>query len=97
MWVVNARLLLEIRKDAVVVPSAAIQRGQDGLFVWIINADGLAEPHPIEVGPAYDGMTVVASGLSGGERIVTDGQYKLQSGAPVTVTSPPTPTARAGS
>jgi multidrug efflux system membrane fusion protein len=86
---VNARLLLEIRKDAVVVPSAAIQRGQDGLFVWIINANGLAEPHPIEVGPAYGKVTIVTSGLAGGERIVTDGHYKLQRNAPVTYTAAP--------
>ena len=86
---VNARLLLEIRKDAVVVPSAAVQRGQEGLFVWIVNANGLAEAHPIEVGPAYGKVTIVTSGLAGGERIVTDGQYKLQRNAPVTYTAAP--------
>ena len=90
---VNARVLLETRSDAVVVPSAAIQRGPDGLFVWMINANGLAEPRPIEVGPAYGKVTIVNSGLAGGERIVTDGQYKLQRDAPVTITS----TATAGS
>src|SRR6266550_2538120 len=90
---VNARLLLATRSNAVVVPSAAIQRGPDGLFVWMINANGLAEPRPIEVGPAYAKLTIVNSGLAGGERIVTDGQYKLQRDAPVTITS----TATAGS
>jgi membrane fusion protein, multidrug efflux system len=90
---VNARVLLETRSDAVVVPSAAIQRGPDGLFVWIVNANGLAEPRPIEVGPAYGKVTIVNSGLAGGERIVTDGQYNLQRDAPVTITS----TATAGS
>jgi membrane fusion protein, multidrug efflux system len=90
---VNARVLLETRSDAVVVPSAAIQRGPDGLFVWMINANGLAEPRPIEVGPAYGKVTIVNSGLAGGERIVTDGQYKLERDAPVTITS----TATAGS
>jgi multidrug efflux system membrane fusion protein len=84
---VNARVLLETRSDAVVVPSAAIQRGPDGLFVWMINDDGLAEPRPIEVGPAYAKLTIVNSGLAGGERIVTDGQYKLERDAPVTITS----------
>jgi multidrug efflux system membrane fusion protein len=88
---VNARALLETRSDAVVVPSAAIQRGADGLFVWMINANGLAEPRPIEVGPAYAKLTIVNSGLAGGERIVTDGQYKLQRDAPVTITSTATP------
>jgi multidrug efflux system membrane fusion protein len=86
---VNARLLLATRSNAVVVPSAAIQRGPDGLFVWIVNANGVAEPRSIEVGPAYGKLTIVTSGLSGGERIVTDGQYKLQRGAPVTISSAP--------
>jgi membrane fusion protein, multidrug efflux system len=86
---VNAHVLLDTRGNAVVVPSAAVQRGPQGLFVWTVTAKNLAEPRPIEVGPTYEGLTVVASGLSGGERIVTDGQYKLQRDAPVTVTSPP--------
>jgi multidrug efflux system membrane fusion protein len=86
---VNAHVLLETRSNAVVIPSAAIQRGPDSLFVWIVNANGQAEPRPIEVGPAYDKLTIVASGLSGGERIVTDGQYKLQRGAPVTISAAP--------
>ena len=86
---VNAHVLLDTRGNAVVVPSAAVQRGPRGLFVWTVTAKNLDEPRPIEVGPTYEGLTVVASGLSGGERIVTDGQYKLQRDAPVTVTSPP--------
>jgi multidrug efflux system membrane fusion protein len=86
---VNAHVLLETRSNAVVVPSAVIQRGPDGLFVWVVNANNQAEPRAIEVGPAYDKLTIVASGLSGGERIVTDGQYKLQRGAPVTISAAP--------
>ena len=86
---VNAHVLLDTRGNAVVVPSAAVQRGPQGPFVWTVTAKNLAEPRPIELGPTYEGLTVVASGLSGGERIVTDGQYKLQRDAPVTVTSPP--------
>src|SRR5262245_30230245 len=85
---VNAHLLLDTRKNVVVVPSATIQRGPDGLFVWTVTAKDVAEPRLVEVGPTYEGHTVVASGLSGGERIVTDGHYKLQRDAPVTVTSP---------
>jgi len=86
---VNARVLLETRSNAVVVPSASIQRGPEGLFVWIVTTNGLAEPRPIGIGPAYDKLTIVTSGLSGGERIVTDGQYKLQRNVPVTITSAP--------
>ena len=79
----------------VVVPTGAVQRGPNGLFVWTVTANNLAEPRPIEVGPTYQDLTVVASGLAGGERIVTDGQYKLQRNAPVAVSAPPT--AAAGS
>jgi len=87
---VNAHVLLDTRSAAVVVPSGAVQRGPNGLFVWTVTANNLAEPHPIEVGPTYQDLTVVASGLAGGERIVTDGQYKLQRNAPVAVSAPPT-------
>jgi multidrug efflux system membrane fusion protein len=87
---VNAHVLLDTRSAAVVVPSGAVQRGPNGLFVWTVTANNLAEPRPIEVGPTYQDLTVVASGLAGGERIVTDGQYKLQRNAPVAVSAPPT-------
>src|SRR5215510_2663793 len=95
---VNAHVLIDTRSNAVVVPSAAIQRGPNGLFLWTVTANNLAQPRPIEAGPTYRDLTVVASGLNGGERIVTDGQYKLQKDAPVTVTSTPTaPTSGSGS
>ena len=87
---VNARVLLETRRNVVVVPSATIQRGPEGLFVWTVTAKDVAEPHPVETGPAAGNLTIVTSGLDGGERIVTDGQYKLQRGVPVTITSPAT-------
>jgi membrane fusion protein, multidrug efflux system len=87
---VNARILLETRPGVVVVPSAAIQRGPDGLFVWTVTANNLAEPRPIETGPANGNLTIVTSGLSGGERIVTDGQYKLQRNSPVSYAAPAT-------
>src|SRR6266446_3974805 len=85
---VNARLLLEIRSDVLTIPTAAVQRGPQGLFIWVVTADNTAEPRPIAVGPTTDELTVVSSGLSDGERVVTDGQYKLQRNAAVTVTSP---------
>jgi len=87
---VNARVLLETRRNVVVVPSATIQRGPEGLFVWTVTAKDVAEPHPVETSPAAGNLTIVTSGLDGGERIVTDGQYKLQRGVPVTITSPAT-------
>lgn len=86
---VNARLLIETLRNALVVPSTAVQRGPRGLFTWIVTAKDTAEPRPITVGPTASGQTVITSGLSGGERVVTDGQYKLKRNAPVKITSPP--------
>jgi multidrug efflux system membrane fusion protein len=88
---VNARVLLETRSNAVVVPSAAIQRGPDGLFVWTVTANNRAEPRPIQSGPATGNLITITSGLNGGERIVVDGHYKLQRNAPVTFSSPASP------
>src|SRR6516165_5258309 len=93
---VNARVLLETRSNAVVVPSAAVQRGPNGLFVWAVSGKDIAEPRPIETAQTYDNLTIVTSGLSGGERVVTDGQYRLQRNAPVTY-SPPQIAGSAGS
>jgi multidrug efflux system membrane fusion protein len=85
---VNARLLLEIRKEAVVIPSVAVQRGPHGLFAWIVKTDNTVEPRPIATGTTTDERTIVTSGVAAGERVVTDGQYKLQTGAAVTIIDP---------
>jgi membrane fusion protein, multidrug efflux system len=83
---VNARLLLEIRKDAVVIPPLAVQRGPNGLFTWVVKADNTVEPRPITTETTTGDRTIVTSGIAAGERVVTDGQYKLQTGAAITIT-----------
>jgi multidrug efflux system membrane fusion protein len=85
---INARLLLEIHKAAVVIPHVAVQRGPHGLFAWIVKADNTVEPRPIIIGTTTDERTIVTSGIVAGERVVTDGQYKLQTGAAVTIVDP---------
>jgi membrane fusion protein, multidrug efflux system len=85
---VNARVLLEIRSGVVAVPSSAVQRGPQGLFAWVVTTDNTAVPRPIKVGPTAGDQTIVTSGLYAGDRVVTDGQYKLQRDAPVAVTAP---------
>jgi multidrug efflux system membrane fusion protein len=87
---VNARLLLDTRMSAVAMPSAAIQRGPQGLFAWIIGANDTAAARPIEIGATSGDLTIVTSGINDGDRVVTDGQYKLQPNAPVSFTAPPT-------
>ncbi|MFZ2069030.1 MAG: efflux RND transporter periplasmic adaptor subunit [Xanthobacteraceae bacterium] len=85
---VNARLLLEIRKNVVVIPSLAVQRGPNGLFAWVVKTDNTVEAQPIKTGTTTGNRTIVISGLQVGERVVTDGQYKLQKGASVVVVDP---------
>jgi membrane fusion protein, multidrug efflux system len=82
---VNARALLETRRNVIAVPTAVVQRGPQGLFAWIVNADNVAEPRRIELGPASGDLTVINSGLAEGDRVVTDGQYKLQANARVSI------------
>jgi membrane fusion protein, multidrug efflux system len=87
---VNARILIDTRSNALVIPPTAVQRGPQGLFTWVVTENDTAEPRPIEVGPSTKDLTVVTSGLREGERVVTGGQYKLKRGVPVTVTAPAT-------
>jgi membrane fusion protein, multidrug efflux system len=91
---VNARLLLETRSNVVTVPAAVVQRGPRGLFAWVVSANDTAAVRPIQLGPTTGDWTVVTSGLNDGDRVVTEGQYKLQANAPVTVTTPSATAAR---
>jgi multidrug efflux system membrane fusion protein len=85
---VNARVLLKTQANALAMPSTAVQRGPQGLFAWIVTDKNTAEPRPIEVGSTSGDMTIVTAGLKEGERVVTDGQYKLFRNAVVTVGTP---------
>jgi multidrug efflux system membrane fusion protein len=85
---VNARLLLETRSNVIAVPQAAIQRGPQGLFTWVVTDKDVAEVRKIQLGPSTGNSVIVTSGLSDGDRVVIDGQYKLQPNAPVTVNAP---------
>lgn len=82
---VNARVLLETRRDVIAVPTTVVQRGAQGLFAWVVSDDDTAVPRRIELGPASGDLTVITAGLKEGDRVVTDGQYKLQVNAPVAI------------
>jgi len=88
---VNARVSMEVRRDALVIPSVAIQRGPDGIFVWVVPPNNLAEARKITSGPTSGDLTVVTSGLGEGERVVVDGQYKLRQNSPVSENAPAAP------
>ncbi len=80
---VNVRLVLRHDPHAITVPAAAVQRSQDGTYVWAIDADGKAVNQTVKVGPVQDGVAVIESGISAGQRIVIDGQYQLRAGLAV--------------
>jgi multidrug efflux system membrane fusion protein len=86
---VNARLELAVRPDAVAVPAQVVQRGPNALCVYVVKSDQSVERRPIKVGPVRDGRAVIEAGLSPGERVVVDGQFKLRPGAKVAVTMVP--------
>ncbi|MFG1183225.1 efflux RND transporter periplasmic adaptor subunit [Xanthobacter aminoxidans] len=75
---------LRIEDNVVAVPSEAVQNGQDGPFVFIVD-DGIAHVRPVTVARTVDGRTVIAKGLDGGETVVTDGQLSLREGGRVNV------------
>ena len=76
----NVTLLLDIREDAVVVPTKAIVTEKNGAYIFVLRNDGIAEKRFIELGPETDNMTVVERGLLPGERIVVEGYHKLTHG-----------------
>jgi len=82
---VNARLLVDTLKGAIVVPTAAVQRGPDGAFVYLLKPDQTVAQHAITVGQQDDRQAVVTAGLAVGDRVVTTGFARLTDGAKVQV------------
>jgi multidrug efflux system membrane fusion protein len=75
---VNVRLVLRHDPQALTVPAAAVQRSQDGTYIWIVGADNKAMAQPVKVASIQDGLAVIESGVQAGQRVVVDGQYKLK-------------------
>jgi multidrug efflux system membrane fusion protein len=71
--------------DAVVVPSVAVQIGQNGPYVFLIRLDSTVEMRLVRIDRTLDGRTVVAEGLVAGDRVVVDGQLRLANGTRVAV------------
>ena len=82
---VNVSLTLDTRAGAIVVPSPAVQAGQQGSFVFVVKPDLTVEARPVVVDGEADGTTVVGKGLEAGEQVVTDGQLRLVPGSRVEV------------
>jgi len=83
---VNARVLLKTVQGALTIPTAAVQRGPQGVFTYVVNADSTVEARVLRIGQHTDGRTIVTRGLREGERVVVSNQYELQAGARVKVT-----------
>src|SRR5579864_8348542 len=82
---VNIRLLLQVDKNALTIPVAALQRGAQGTFVYVVKPDQTVESRQVTAAVTEGGIVSITKGLSAGEVVVTDGQDKLQPGARVAV------------
>lgn len=77
---VNARMQLDTKKNAIIIPSAAVQTGSQGSFVYVISSDNKAHVRNIQIGLTQGNVAQINSGVSAGDQVVVDGQDKLQEG-----------------
>jgi len=80
---VNVRIVLKIEPDAIVVPEAAVQPGQEGSFVYLIDADSKVVVQPVKISRQLGNEIVIASGIKAGDRVITEIPQALQPGATV--------------
>lgn len=85
---VNAQLLVETRRNVVTIPSAAVQKGPNGTYAFVVNPDSTVAMQPINVGQFDAGQAIIQSGVQAGDRVVTSGQYRLQQGSPIQIAQP---------
>jgi multidrug efflux system membrane fusion protein len=77
---VNARVLLKTSKNALTVPSSAIQRGPNGLYVFLVKDDQTVEMRPVKIGADVNGSTIIEGGLEAGDTVTTSNEYRLHNG-----------------
>jgi len=85
---VNVRMLSQTLRGVTTVPTAAVQRGPRGAYLYVVNGDGQAQRREVKVGHEDDGISVIAEGMTPGEQVVTDGAQRLTEGAKVAVAGP---------
>ena len=85
---VNVRMLVQTLPDATLIPSAAIQRGAPGTFVYVVKSDQTVAVTPVKLGPVQGEVTAITSGLTPGDVVVVDGADKLREGAKVELITP---------
>ena len=94
---VNARLLLETRRGALVMPVAAVQRGPSGSFAWVVGGAGTVDERPVQLEGTQGDLALLSGGLAEGDRVVVEGQNQLRPGAPVAVRESSAPPSQAAS
>lgn len=91
---VNIKLQVAIEQDAIVIPSTALQMGSEGHFVWVVSAENKVSKHSVTPGVQHAQTVVIQSGITAGDRVVTDGTDRLTDGAQVDVIPPAATTAK---
>jgi multidrug efflux system membrane fusion protein len=86
---VNARLVLSTKQNAVTVPAETVMQGPEGTYAYVIKPDNTAERRSVSVAMTQDGLAVIDKGLTAGERVVLEGQYRLTQGANVQIRGGP--------
>ena len=84
---VNARLIVSVLKEAVTVSAQTVMQGPNGPYLYVIKPDDTVEHRDVKVEMTQDELAVIGQGLSAGERVVVDGQYRLTNGAAIKITS----------
>jgi len=82
---VNVRLILNTRKGIATVPAQTVQEGADGKYVYVVKPDDTVERRKIEVADVQDGIAVISGGLTPGETVVVDGQFRLVNGSRIRI------------
>jgi multidrug efflux system membrane fusion protein len=84
---VDVVLNLSVRKNAIVVPTKAVQTGQQGNYVYVVDQDNVAKPQPVQPTGTFQNLTLVAGGLKSGDRVIVDGQMRVVPNSKVNVQS----------
>jgi multidrug efflux system membrane fusion protein len=82
---VNGRITVDVRKDGVTIPSAALRHGPNGDFVWVIKSNQTAEIRRVTTGPAVAGRVLIEKGVTADDEVVTDGHFGLEGGSRVEI------------
>jgi multidrug efflux system membrane fusion protein len=80
---VHVRVAVDTQAGVLTVPPVALQRGPQGFYTWVIKSDNTVEQRPVEANQVNNEVAIVTKGLSADERVVVDGQYRLQAGVRV--------------